>query len=80
MSFTQMAINHQAKFSPAQHNNELKGFYHIKFSIAQTSYFGKYWGVVKLVLVGRAKKKPKSENFVLNVCSLGPRGDPHMRP
>ena len=59
MSFTQMAINHQAKFSPAQHNNELKGFYHIKFSIAQTSYFGKYWGVVKLVLVGRAKKNLK---------------------
>ena len=26
------------------------------------------------------KKKPKIENFGLKVCSLGPQGDPHMRP
>ena len=31
----------------------------------------------KLVLVGRAIKTPKIENFRLKVCSLGPRGDPH---
>ena len=31
-------------------------------------------------MVGRAKKTPKIEHFGLKVCSLGPRGDPHMRP
>ena len=36
--------------------------------------------MVKLVLVGRAKKPAKIENFGLKVCSLGPRGNPHMRP
>ena len=33
-----------------------------------------------LVSVGRAKITPKSENFGFKVCSLGPRGDLHMRP
>ena len=36
--------------------------------------------MVKLVSVGRAKKAPKIEIFGLKVYSLGPRGDPHMRP
>ena len=36
--------------------------------------------MVKLLSVGRAKKTLKIENFGLEVCSLGPRGDPHMRP
>ena len=30
--------------------------------------------VVKLVLVGRAKKTPKIENFSVKACSLAPRG------
>ena len=35
---------------------------------------------VKLVSVGRAKKPPGFKENVLKVCSLGPQGDPHMRP
>ena len=28
----------------------------------------------------KGQKTPKIETFGLKVCSLGPRGDPHMRP
>ena len=58
----------------------LKGDYPPKLFYRPNLIFWIVMGCGKAHFGRKGQKPSKIENFGLKVCSLGPRGDPHMRP
>ena len=62
----------------------LKGLYHKKFFYRPIGFANLIFWIVmgcgKARFGQKGQKTPKIENLGLKICSLGPQGDPHMRP
>ena len=67
-------------FGLAPSNKEFKEILPPKKFFRQNLIFWIVMGCGKAHFGCKGQKTPKIENFGLKVCSLGPRGDPHIRP